>query len=380
MVNFFTLKERAFKFINNCQLDNTKLSYKFSVNDQYYSPYALCFSKFIEYLFNNKIECNHEKLYEKIVLNLKLKKKEILKKKIDLITDKSFMQLICFSLSLLSIINMLDRTELKNIINEILPEDLNNFFKKNKLTSGLPQKGNIAMFLGIILYYKNKFISEDSSLDIWFNLHDQSMNSNGFWGNENDYYLQFQNGYHQYELYHFFKKKIKIKHATKIYNIIKSTQDNNFQFAPYFGGNSCYDYDAVFMLIYISNIDLNLKEDINKILNKVLVATINDTNQDGGYSDSKFIRPKNLKNLSFQIKHIISSRKFNILFKRLRYFLALQRDNYNEISTHWHDRSRKWTESNLWDTWFRLLLIAKIDDFQNKDNKWGFIKFPGLGS
>ena len=67
---------------------------------------------------------------------------------------------------------------------------------------------------------------------------------------------------------------------------------------------------------------------------------------------------------------------FNIFFKRLRFFISLQRNKYNQISTQFQVKKRNWNESNLWDTWFRLLLIAKIDCFVNKKPlKWNFIKF-----
>ena len=49
--------------------------------------------------------------------------------------------------------------------------------------------------------------------------------------------------------------------------------------------------------------------------------------------------------------------------------------------THWTKYSRRWGESNLWDTWFRLLTIARIEiSLENENiNKWGFIKYPGIG-
>lgn len=38
--------------------------------------------------------------------------------------------------------------------------------------------------------------------------------------------------------------------------------------------------------------------------------------------------------------------------ERLRYGLTLQRPKHDRIHTHWSQYSRRWDESNLWDTWF----------------------------
>lgn len=373
------LKEKILNFVNSSQLDNDKLSYKFSKNDLVESPFALCFAKFIEMLLTNKIDCNHDKLYEKIIHNLKEKMRKNKDSGIKLITDKSFMQLLCFSLSLLSLISKNESSDVKKIINKILPKNTRNFIISNKLTSGEMQKGNLSMFYAIILYYKNLYIHKDDSIEIWFEEHEFSKNKNGFWGSGSDHYLQFQNGYHQYEIYYYFKKKINSSHEVNMYNLILKTLDKQNHFAPYYGGNSCYDYDAVFMLIFLSENQKRFKNNVYTILDKISENVIKEINIDGGFSDSKFIRPKNLNNLISQILFLLNSKNIYIFLKRLRFFITLQRKKYDKIETQFHNRKRDWSESNLWDTWFRVLLLAKIDNFKNNHN-WNFIKFPGLGS
>ena len=363
------------------KMDKLGLEYKFSKNENTSSSYALCFAKFIEYLICKKINVSHEKLHKKIIYNLYKEKKKINKSFTRLSTNKNFMQLLCFSLSLLSLIKKDNSKEIKNIVRQVLPKNIKNFIENNKLCKGEARTGNISMFLAVILFYRNSYLKKDNSLDLWFKFHEKEMNKNGFWGNSSDHYLQFQNGYHQYEIFYFFKKKIKSDHVINMFNLILRTADTNFQFAPYFGGNSCYDYDAVFMLIYLCDIKKSLKKKIFNNLKKLQYVILNDINIDGGFSDSKFIRPRNFQNIFFQIKYLLSSKNFNIFFKRLRFFISLQRNKYNQISTQFQVKKRNWNESNLWDTWFRLLLIAKIDCFVNKKPlKWNFIKFPGLGS
>jgi hypothetical protein len=67
--------------------------------------------------------------------------------------------------------------------------------------------------------------------------------------------------------------------------------------------------------------------------------------------------------------------------ERLRYGLALQRAKHDRIHTHWSGYSRRWDESDLWDSWFRMMTLARIDaalDHQPAAG-WGFINYPGIG-
>ena len=65
----------------------------------------------------------------------------------------------------------------------------------------------------------------------------------------------------------------------------------------------------------------------------------------------------------------------------LKRLMSIQRSRHNKIHTHWTNYSRDWFESDLWDSWFRVLLLARVDVHFNKKNfkKWGFINYPGIG-
>ena len=67
--------------------------------------------------------------------------------------------------------------------------------------------------------------------------------------------------------------------------------------------------------------------------------------------------------------------------ERLRHSVTLLRPKHNRIDTHWSDYSRRWDESDLWDSWFRMQTIARIDIALNPQNfdDWGFIDYPGIG-
>ena len=57
------------------------------------------------------------------------------------------------------------------------------------------------------------------------------------------------------------------------------------------------------------------------------------------------------------------------------------RNKHNKIHSYVSDRSREWYQSNLWDSWFRMMTLARIQcklDTNSRLN-WGFIDFPGIG-
>ena len=62
------------------------------------------------------------------------------------------------------------------------------------------------MFFAIFNIYANNYLKIDRSNQIkeWLEFNCNSINSNGFWGNDIKMnYTQFQNGYHQYEIFEY---------------------------------------------------------------------------------------------------------------------------------------------------------------------------------
>ena len=59
-------------------------------------------------------------------------------------------------------------------------------------------------------------------------------------------YLQFQNGYHQYEIFEYLEFQ-KVPWIVAAKNTLFMS-DRYGHFAPWPGGGACYDYDAIFML------------------------------------------------------------------------------------------------------------------------------------
>ena len=147
-------------------------------------------------------------------------------------------------------------------------------------------------------------------------------------------------------------------------------------FSPYSGGGGCYDYDAVHMLTRLSAPEI---EKHKPLLFKVARYLIKRQNLDGGFCESHNIRPINARHLKRAIEHIFS--KSPDRYSRMRFFLTMLRPAHDLFHTHFSTYQREWDESNLWDTWFRLMALDRIEMAlaPNQDPKGGYIAFPGIG-
>ena len=378
------LKKPKKKYLNFILSLNKNGDFKFTKNSQICS-FSLCFAIFGLNLLNQKsyIEKNKIEWNKKIKNNLVdyYNKRKILSDNI--YSDKSFLQLLCFSLSAFKILGTLNENDfLHDFFDELYNLDLINILKKNKTFIGYPRTGNLAMFYAIIIFYliNYKDYPQSSFQNYWYKEHHNSKNIYGFWGNtQNLTYLDFQNGYHQYEILKFFNyESIEINKIIK--NIINFA-DFQGHFAPYIGGGGCYDYDAINL---ITSKPLDQKKLINQNIIEIIVKTHNaillNQNIDGGFCESKYVRPINLNYFIYFFKKITNNKAIDkkTIFRQ---FLTLMRPKYNSITTHWNNYNRKWDESNLWDSWFRMQTLARIEIYSDykKFDDWGFIDFPGIG-
>ena len=354
---------------------NESNEFVFTLNSQtsefalIFGIYSLNLIKEKDFLYQNSLEWSN-----KILLNLSLYKEKRKKINKNLIFDKPYLQLLTFSLSALKILNFDDQKLIDNIIEDILPTNIELLLKKTDALNGKAGSGNFAMFYAILILNSN--LENKSELILkWANSHYNSMNKNGFWGNHLNH-LSFQNGYHQYEIFKYINYKIEKKVKINALNHVLNCSDNKGHFAPYPGGGACFDYDAVFLIDYLSSSKKN-----DKLIKKLFMlrkTLLKEQNLDGGFSENKYVRP--FKIYDFLVC-VLTSKSFSIFFERLKYFIYLLRLKNSLISNHWCNYSRKWNESNLWDSWFRLQTIAIIEIyFEPKLSKdWGFIDFPGIG-
>ena len=340
------------------------------------TSYARCFAVFGYGLLKINIDDSADGLARSMVRDLdalKLKREKICS---NLATDKPYLQLLTFTLSALTVLKKNEEFTLLNHIKQFELKDIEFILKNAGVFECRPSSGNQSMFIAILLLYAARLgINTNNSIALWQELHMNNLNKFGFWGNcESMSHLQFQNGYHQYEILEYLDTS-EVPWITAADNVARLA-DIQGHFAPYPGGGGCYDYDAVFIL---TGHKLSIKKH-SALLNLTASSIIAEQNNDGGFCESKSIRPRSLSNLIKSINHVSNSNGI-ARKERLRQALTLIRPKHDRLQTHWSNYSREWGESDLWDSWFRMLTLARIDSALNPENSraWGFINFPGIG-
>ena len=206
------------------------------------SPYARCFAIFglnliqeTAYLVENK-----KLLVDSILRDLQKKYGETKSKTTKPFLDKPFMQLLAFSLSALSIVEPKSLVKTKDLVTKICPTDIQQALQEINAADGAPKTGNLAMFLAIMLIYIDKIDnSRAGDIEKWTSYHLESMNLNGFWGDFSTInFLQFQNGYHQYEIFEALNIRPPLENNARTNVASLVGKDNHF--APYPGGGGCY--------------------------------------------------------------------------------------------------------------------------------------------
>ena len=340
------------------------------------TPYARCFAVFGYSLLKHDIADSSDGFAQSMVRDLDALKLCREKVGLNLINDKPYLQLLTFTLSALSLLNRLEAYPLVSHIEPLLITEIDVELKKCGVFDGKPRSGNQAMFFAILLLYAAQLgFDTEERIAVWQRLHLNALNRFGFWGNhESMSHLQFQNGYHQYEIFEYLDTP-KIPWPMAADNVAQLA-DSQGHFAPYPGGGGCYDYDAVFI---ITAHPASIKKHA-ALLDLTAATIIAEQNTDGGFCESKAIRPRSLLNLIKSIDHVFKGRDTARL-ERFRQAVTLLRPKHNRVHTHWSDYSREWGESDLWDSWFRMLTLARIDCAFNPEHSksWGFINFPGIG-
>ncbi len=343
------------------------------------SPYARCFVIFNKYLTKKFEWLENRKQHLTYDLNIDLYDfyNAKINSNINWRYDKSFLQLFCFTLSSLNILNAQLSDKNLVILKTILNFEIKEILKNKNVDKGYAGSGNFSMFYGIFNIYANEFLKIDRNKQIqeWLDFNINSINSNGFWGTDSKMdYLQFQNGYHQYEIFEYLQlKNISWNIAAKK---ILMMADKLGHFAPWPGGGACYDYDAIFMLTSRFVDDVSQENVLKTTLNTI----ISEQNLDGGFCESIYMKNNLLFKFSNVIKHIISQPN-NIKIWSLFVNLNLFRYKHRNIVTHWTQTNRKWEESNAWDTFFRLSTIFRVCNRLNlkEKNLFQINNFPGIG-
>jgi hypothetical protein len=343
------------------------------------SPFALCFAIFGAHLIGQLDNIFKDRKMVKLKLIHNLKKYKCIRLKVsDLQIDKAYLQLLTFTLSAMNILDELHYEPLDAFVRPLIVKDVSKYLEKIGMFDGMPQSGNKAMFAAILLIHARDYLglNTQGDIDSWIELHISGMNKFGFWGPFKDMtYLQFQNGYHQYEILEYLDAPNPLKEVAAI--SVASLMDSEGYFAPYPGGGGCYDYDAIAIL---TSEGLHVNEASHEKLKMAMDSILKARNPDGGFCESHYVHPIRLRNIGKAIRKI-KRLKGSARSESLRLCAAVYSPKHRRIHTHWSKYSRKWNESDLWDSYFRLMAIARID-VANKlsaKNKWGFINYPGIG-
>ena len=160
---------------------------------------------------------------------------------------------------------------------------------------------------------------------------------------------------------------------------IRNLVDNNGHCGPYPGGGGCFDYDYVNL---VSKSNKFTQEDYNNFY-KLLKSLISEQNNDGGFAESYKFIPLSFKGQIKFINHFLNSKSFREFKSILRTYIYIMRTSPIYISNHFCSNSkRKWSESDLWNSWFRTLTIITANNkiFKNKNAYYTRkINFPGIG-
>jgi hypothetical protein len=373
-------RQKYYGFIISSRNGNN--DYKLTPNCEK-SPFALCFALFGLNLIKGLdiSDANGELYSKKLYSEISEYKKERSYFNSDLRFDKYFLQLLTFSLSALYLTGENYFFNLEEIIKPLIVKDIGWYLEKSGALKGQSQSGNFAMFMAILLIHARDYMGMNTSIQLeqWIELHLKAMNKFGFWGQDckGMKYLYFQNGYHQYEVLDYLGVDNPMQ-SIAAENVARLA-DSQGHFAPYPGGGGCYDYDAVFILTGTKEI----AEQYSSLLIKTAKSILSEQNIDGGFCESHCIRPRSLKNLAMFIRFITTGyrKDSGAQMESVRNFISLMMPKNDTITTHWSVYSRKWNESDLWDSWFRMLTLARIECAlgDKETNNWSFINYPGIG-
>lgn len=344
------------------------------------SSFARCFAIFGLHLLGEQLFLaeHAERMSADIATDLECFRCKRLEADVELAFDKPYLQLLCFSLSALSVLRKLREVPLEQHIVPLTKRDILPDLERGGCLRGVPASGNQAMFIAIINLYAQKWLNSvgPGRLDSWVDAHLRSQNRFGFWGDAKAMtHLQFQNGYHQYEIFEYLD--IENPRLDCAVDAVAGLADCQGHFGPYPGGGGCYDYDAVAILASLAE----KGERYRDLLTLTARTLLSEQNGDGGFCDTKYLRPLNLHNLGMIAGHVMAGSTFFVKKERARLALSLMLPRHDRICGHWSAYSREWGESDLWDSWFRMLTLARIQTTfaPSLDHQWGYIDFPGIG-
>ncbi|MFQ5743006.1 MAG: hypothetical protein ACE5HV_05380 [Acidobacteriota bacterium] len=246
--------------------------------------------------------------------------------------------------------------------------------------------GNKAMFIAIMLIDELERGQSEAArgLDAWFDWHDRMADpATSYWGTGRSCrYFQGMNGFvHQFLIYNYMDRQVPLLHAAVDRTLLLQQPDGLF--SPMLGGGACDDLDALHVLCYAHHALNYRRADIGRALEGARAALLANQNPDGGFSWARrrLLSPGEWIRLAVHNSRTADPYPY-LLYVALRLALAGQRHLRRPQRTGWCSSGWGWSESSIWDTWFRTLTIAEIDavvDPAAARRHWRRIDAPNFG-
>ncbi|MGF1584841.1 MAG: hypothetical protein ACFCUM_05940 [Bacteroidales bacterium] len=378
----YELKSNVLRWLNTLRIGNSGFEYKFSPGTSS-SLFTTCFALYILDLFKetDNLSLEEKKEWTNYINSFQSESDGLFYPNPQYHPDKErdVFQASCFCLSALSILESKPKYRISIVDQWRTRDNVEQYLKERGCHLGKSGSGNKAMFQAILLtheYERDKDHVLLESINSWFDFHDRFQNSSGFWGKgrQGRLYKGLQNALHQFVIYEYWNRNYPRIEQVAQTALKLNDQEGFFSHLP--GGDSCKEYDSLHLLLYFYKDSLKL---IEPVLEKAIGALITRWNEDGGFCENP-TRPFK-SNYTQLMAFIFNAQNNEIRITRginvLKEIIKPKKHNTRK----WIKESQPWSESTLWDTWFRCLSIAEISCFidSNYYKRYRFHKHIGLG-
>lgn len=221
--------------------------------------------------------------------------------------------------------------------------------------------GNRAMFLGTFLVFDAQRFGYGGSsgrLEAWFDWHDRHARpGSGFWGARPsaDWYVGMGGASHQYVIYHFCGRRPPYLERAVERTLRMQYRDGRFW--PVVGGGSCYELDAVEILLVGHALLPEWRPQIEAACRRAIPVVLASQNDDGGFCWAR----RRWLDLPDTIQNLLVTGDARAMLWSLRARLNAYVLRHRERrTTQWTNGDHPVSASSLFDTWFRLLTLAQI--------------------
>ena len=293
-------------------------------------------------------------------------------------------QLTTFALSALSALGEKPRFELQFMEQFRGPVAIGDWLSSLDWIHDSWNSGSRAMFIAIFL----TILAEEGdnefrvALEAWFDwLNDRQRSESGFWGETraSDYHQGMCGAYHLFILYYYWNRPI--QYADRVVRQTLKMQQPDGLFCPQQGGASCDDLDAIDILVHFDEFYSIEPARTRQSLRRAYETIVALQRDDGGFPWT--VRKKlGAADWLAIVGELPRHRDVEWLLRNIKHAWLGQKELPMTITLGWANKSRNAHESSLFDTWFRLLGLAKISkhiDTPLSNYPWNFLKTPGLG-